>query len=94
MLVQKRLLLCVSDYGQALRKALTKLRAKANEASHVSAYRLVQIASVNPSHNHNSVPNGLSQTQDPIALMFTWQGTVTNVPVLESPTMKGLMTDI
>lgn len=59
MLEQKMLLLCVSDYRHALTKVQSKLSTEANEISHMSKYRLVQIPLVNQSQNHNSVPEGL-----------------------------------
>lgn len=65
MFEQKRLLLCVSDHRQALTKVLSKLRAEANEISHMSKYRLVQITQVNQS-NHNTVSQlGSSKLRTP-----------------------------
>ena len=55
-----------SDYMQGLTKVLSKLRAEANEISHMSKYRLVQISVVNQSHNHNTVSQmGSSKLKTP-----------------------------
>lgn len=66
MLEQKMLLLCISDYRQALTKVLSKLCAEANEISHMSKSRLVHITLVIQSHNHNTVSQkGSSKLRTP-----------------------------
>lgn len=54
MLQQKRLVLCVSDYRQALTKVLSKVCAEASKVSPTSKCRLAQITLVNQTYNHNT----------------------------------------